>query len=64
MKLTYDRFERDEQVNIIGTGVVATIARRLPRLCAVCGHPVYVVTTDDGDQFACCEPGLLRLRLN
>jgi hypothetical protein len=64
MRLTYDHFERDEQVGIIGTDVTATIARRLPRLCAACGHPVYLVTTDDGEQFSCCEPGLLRLRLN
>jgi hypothetical protein len=64
MKLSHDHFEPREQVNIIGTDVVATIDRRLPKLCRGCGHPVYVVTTDDGDQFSCCEPGLLRLRLN
>jgi hypothetical protein len=64
MKLDHDLFVANERVSILGTDVTATILRRMPKLCAGCGKPVYLVNTEEGEQFPCCEPGLLRLRLN
>jgi hypothetical protein len=62
--LNSDRFELHDQVGIVGTDLIAVIIRRMPHLCADCGHPIYVVDTADGDRFAACEPNLLRLRPN